>query len=80
MKTDSSNFPHSLYIYTYIPFSSYRVSLFYNPAQQMKRWFRDGSDDEGEVHDFSGKLFGMESEWMLILKSAEKSYSSLKRD
>ncbi|CAN6801946.1 unnamed protein product [Brassica oleracea] len=27
----------------------------------MERRFRDGSDDEGEVQDFYGKLFGMES-------------------
>ncbi|CAN6998158.1 unnamed protein product [Brassica rapa subsp. trilocularis] len=26
----------------------------------MERRFQDGSDDEGEVQDFSGKLFGME--------------------
>ncbi|CAG7865054.1 unnamed protein product [Brassica rapa] len=27
----------------------------------MERRFRDGSDNEGEVQDFSGKRFGMES-------------------
>ncbi|KAL0712396.1 hypothetical protein Bca4012_019374 [Brassica carinata] len=41
---------------------------------------RNGSDDKGAVQDFSGKLFGMESGWVLILKSTEKSYNLLKRD
>ncbi|WZY87189.1 hypothetical protein YC2023_033573 [Brassica napus] len=27
----------------------------------MERRFQDGSDNEGEVQDFSGKRFGMES-------------------